>query len=402
MKRKTNITKFERSNRPYFRVYNGQGGRTEIHFNELAAITYKIDKGDQLLIDAEKNMFTVVPEHQEITDKKGFMFSRSDKPNIFWRSQTKDNLKSGQYEIDPNKVRVAGAFWVKFEWKEDLQSKKTFDVKPIEKSKGGVKEVFDFLVNDFESQGRKMFTLTCKVADGKKIGMANNKYLVIAPDKNMLAVAQRQSDPDSDFIGYRAYVIKKQQDIFKVVNIHKQVFKKTGMYTLTEENVFDNNQKFYKFYFNKQRTKTENKIRNNRDDKEKLLQKRPIEKDSFKYEDVPMVKTYFAKTKEQKQLVILINFQLANKLKVTDGDYVSVEGHNMKFSKKRKEKGRWYKIRKTENQLEARANAEKIDLGEGDYSAKVGEGGVKLIKVGKKDEGYHYKYLIQYEAFEKI
>lgn len=395
MKRKSNITKFERNNIPYFRVYNGKG-RTEIHFNDLAIKQFKIQEKDKLLIDIEKKMFTVVTGETEIGDFKGFYFSVSVKPNVYFRSHSKHNLKSGHYDIDPHMVRVAGATWVKFEWKAPLLKHQTFDINTPEKTKGGVKELFDLMLTSYKSQGRTMFAMTVKVEDGQKIGMANNKYLIIAPEDSMIAVAQKQSDPDSDFVDYKAYIIKKQDDVFKIVNIHQKTFKKTGVYTITAENKFENNQKFYKFYFNKRRTKTENNIQNSRDNKEEQLQNRPIEKDSFKYDEAAKVKMYAAKNKQQKQMVILFNHELAEKAGIKEDSYISFKDKTtIKVSSKREEEGSWYKVRKTDNQFESRVNLEKIQLSEGDFSAAVKGSEIKLQKTSEK-----LNYLVNFNSFK--
>ncbi len=274
MQRKINVTKFERNNIPLFRVYSGRG-KTEINFNDAATKMFKIHDDDKLVVDYEKQMFTVLRENQELKGERSFYFSRSVKPNIYFRSHTSHKLKSGIYEIDLNVIRVANVNWVKFKWVEPLQSRKTYDIKTPEKNVSGAKELFNFIVNKYETLGDTKYMITVKLEDGYKIGMRKDKRLVINPELSAIAVAQRPTDLDSDFIPYKSYVIKKQDNVFKIVNIHKKAFKKTGVYTLTSDNKFENNQKFYKFYLNKEVTKEENSVRRSRKNKEDLLKDLP-------------------------------------------------------------------------------------------------------------------------------
>lgn len=395
MKRKSNITKFERNNIPFFRVYNGKG-RTEIHFNDLAIKQFKINVKDKLLIDLDKQMFSVVHGEKETDEYKGFYFSQSVKPNVYFRSHSKHNLKSGHYDVDPHLIKISNMSWVKFEWEAPLLKNQTFDINTPEKSKGGVKEVLDFLLTSYESQERKLYAMTIRVEDGKKIGMANNKFLIIAPEKNMISVAKRQSDPDSNFVEYKAYIIKKQDDVFKIVNIHHKAFNKVGMYTVTAENKHENNQKFFTFYFNKRKTKAENSVQGNRDNKEEILKKRPMEKDSFKYDEDSKVKMYAAKNKQQKQMVILFNHELAKKAGIKEDSYISFSDKStIKVSSKREKEGSWYKVRKTDNQFESRINLEKIKLEEGDYTANVDDNKINLEKTNES-----LKFLVNFNNFK--
>jgi len=390
MQRKINVTKFERNNIPLFRVYSGKG-RTEINFNDLAAKTFKINIKDKLIVDYDKQMFTVLRKNQELKGEKGFYFSRSVKPNIYFRTHTSHKLRSGIYAIDLNVVRVANVNWVKFKWVEPLQSRKTYDIKTPEKNVSGAKEIFNFVVNKYETLGDTKYMITIKLKDGYKIGMRKDKRLVINPELNGLAVAQRPTDLDSDFIPYKSYVIKKQDNVFKIVNIHKKAFKKTGVYTLTADNKFENNQKFFTFYLNKEITKEENSVRRSRKNKEDLLQDRPTEKDSFKYDERPRVKMYIAKNKKQKQMVVLFNYELAKRVGIKDDHYIRfVKPTVIIHSTKRKKEGKWYKINKVNNEFETRVNLQKVKLTEGDYKAKVSGKTIKLSK-GIKENLNHLK-----------
>jgi len=390
MQRKINVTKFERNNIPLFRVYNGEG-RTEINFNDLAAKMFKVNIKDKLVIDYDKKMFTVLRKNQEIKGEQSFYFSRSVKPNVYFRTHTQYDLKPGIYEIDLNVVRVAKVNWVKFKWVEPLQSRKTYNVKTPEKNVSGAKEIFNFIVNKYETLGQTKYMITVKLEDGYKIGMRKDKRLVINPDDNSIAVAKNPTDLDSDFIQYKSYVIKKQDDVFKIVNIHKKVFNKTGVYTLTANNKLENNQKFYTFYLNKVSTKDENSVRRSRDNKEELLQDRPIEKDSFKYDERPRVKMYIAKNKKQKQMVVLFNYELAKRVGIKDDHYITFKNPTtIIHSTKRKKDGRWYKISKVENEFETRINLQKVKLTEGDYKAKAVGKKITLTK-GIKESFTHLK-----------
>jgi len=389
MQRKINITKFERNNLPLFRVYSGQG-RTEINFNETAAKMFKINLDDKLAVDYDKQMFTILRKNQELKGTTTFYFSRAVKPNTYYRTHSKYKLKSGIYEIDTNVVKISNINWVKFKWIEPLQSRKTFKIKTPEKNVSGAKEVFNFVVNSYKTKrGDKKYMITLKAEDGYKIGMSKNKRLVIDPDTSSLAVAQRPDDPDSEFVKYKSYVIKKQDDIFKIVNIHEKSFNKTGIYTLIYDNNFENNQKFYKYYINKVETKEENSVKRSRKNKEEILQDRPTEKDSFKYSETPMVKMYIAKNKKQKQMVVLFNYELAKRIGIKDDHYIRFINSNVIIhSTKRKHEGRWYKISKVNNEYETRVNLQKVKLKEGDYKAKVSGKKITLSKAVKESFTY--------------
>ncbi len=163
------------------------------------------------------------------------------------------------------------------------------------------------------------------------------------------------------------------------------------MYTLTSDNKFENNQKFYKFYLNKEVTKEENSVRRSRKNKEDLLQDLPTEKDSFKYDERPRVKMYIAKNKKQKQMVVLFNYELANRVGIKDDHYIRfVKPNIIIHSTKRKKEGRWYKINKVNNEFETRVNLQKVKLTEGDYKAKVTGKKITLTK-GIKESFNHLK-----------